>query len=302
MERRVLDITEGNCFLSKQRGSLAIVRNMGEPTEKKLLVPFDEIESVVVNSPHVSYSNGALLALAKNAIPLVCCNSSHVPTAWLWPTEANFEQGRRITAQAATPKWLRDALWARIVRTKLEAQAAVVRDEGFANEKLIEFSRNVQSGDSTNLEAQGARIYWKCLFDEGFRRRRYGSAPNGLLNYGYAILRATVARQICAVGLHPSLSLHHHNRFNPMCLADDFMEPFRPIVDCAVLTLWKSGFEQVTKETKPVLVSVMTESVRTERGDAPVSRCIEWAAQSLANSFLEGEDLLRLPKGSALVE
>ena len=300
MERRVLDIAEGRRYLSKKRGSLAVVRDPGTPEASETLVPFDEIESVIVHTPEASYSNGALLELARRGIPLVSCDETHTPVAWLWPAEANYEQARRMVAQAAMPGDLRDALWARIVRVKLEAQAAVVRAEGFADDGLREFAHSVRPGDSGNVEAQAARLYWKLLFDDLFRRRRHGDPPNGLLNYGYAVLRATVARQLCAAGLHPSLGLHHHNRFNPFCLADDLMEPFRPAVDRSVLTLWRSGCEEVTPETKSALVAVMAQSVSTERGAAPLSRCVERAAQSLARSVVEGQDLLRLPDGDAI--
>ena len=301
MERRVLDIAEGKRYLSKKRGSLSVICDQGTPEASETLVPFDEIESVIVHTPQASYSNGAIRELARRGIPLVCCDETHNPAAWLWPVEGNFEQGRRMAAQAAISDDLRDDLWAHIVRAKLEAQAAVVRDEGFSDDGLLEFARAVLPGDRSNMEAQTARLYWRLLFDECFRRRRFGDAPNGLLNYGYAILRATVARQLCAAGLHPSLGLHHHNRFNPFCLADDLMEPFRPAVDRAVLTLWRSGCEEVTARAKLALVAVMVGNIWTERGAAPLSRCIEWAAQSLAQSVVEGENLLRLPEGAAIV-
>lgn len=301
MERRVLDVAEGRRYLSKKRGSLSVLRDQGTPEASETLVPFDEIESVIVHTPQASYSNGAMLELARRGIPLVCCDETHTPAAWLWPVQGNFEQGRRMAAQAALPDKLRDELWADIVQAKLEAQAAVVRDEGFSDDALLEFARAVLPGDRGNVEAQAARLYWRLLFDERFRRRRFGDEPNGLLNYGYAILRATVARQLCAAGLHPSLGLHHHNRFNPFCLVDDLMEPFRPAVDSAVLTLWQSGCEGVTAKAKAALVGVMAESVRTERGTAPLSRCIEWAAQSLAQSVVEEQNLLCLPEGAALV-
>lgn len=295
MERRVLDIAEGRRYLYKKRGSLAVVRDPGEPEASETLVPFDEIESVIVHAPQASYSNAALVEFSRRGIPLVCCDETHTPVAWLWPAQANFEQSRRMAAQAAMPDELSDALWARIVRAKLTEQAVVVRDEGLAHEGLLEFARAVRPGDRGNVEAQAARLYWKLLFDDFFRRHRHGPPPNGLLNYGYAILRATVARHLCAAGLHPSLGLHHHNRFNAFCLADDLMEPFRPAVDRAVLELWREGQDEVTAETKSSMVAVMARSVGTERGVVPLSRCVERAAQSLAQSITEGEDRLWLP-------
>lgn len=295
MERRVLDIAEGQRYLSKQRGSLAVVKDPGSPDSTQVLIPFDEIESVIVHSPQASYSNSAIVELARRGIPLVFCDKAHMPAAWLWPVRANFEQSRRMAAQASVPKQLRKALWARLVRTKIEAQASVVRDEGFPNDTLLDFAKSVRPGDSGNTEAQAARLYWKLLFDEVFRRHRHGAPPNGLLNYGYAVLCATVARHVCAAGLHPSLGLHHHNRFDAYCLADDLMEPFRPTVDRIVLSLWRVGHDQVTPETKPVLASVLAETMRFDGQNIPLSRCVERSAQSLAQSVIERKDKLRLP-------
>ena len=296
----MLDIAEGRRHLSKKRGSLSVRRDLGTAEVSETLVPFDEIESVIVHTPQASYSNGAIIELARRGIPVVCCDETHTPIAWLWPVETNFEQSRRMTAQAAMSQELRDSLWADIVRTKLVGQAAVVAGEGFVADDLLRLSAVVGPGDRGNVEAQAARLYWKLLFGNTFRRHRFGAPPNGLLNYGYVILRATVARDLCAAGLHPSLGLHHHGRFNPFCLADDLMEPFRPAVDRAVVALQRSGYMEVTSATKRQLASVMAEAVRTERGVAPLSRCVEWAAQSLAKSIVEGKNLLRLPNGAAI--
>lgn len=295
MERRVLDIAEGQRHLSKKRGSLEVVKDPDTSQSTRLLIPFDEIESVVVHSPQATYSNSALVELARRGIPLVFCDKSHMPAAWLWPVRANFEQSRRMAAQAALPEDLRNALWAKLVRAKIESQASVIRDEGFANDTLLNFADSVQPGDSKNAEAQAARLYWKLLFDDVFRRHRHGVPPNGLLNYGYAVLCATVARHVCAAGLHPSLGLHHHNRFDAYCLADDLMEPFRPSVDRIVLSLWRAGHQLVTPETKPVLASVLAENMSFGGQAVPLSRCVERSAQSLAQSVIECEDRLRLP-------
>jgi len=299
VERRVVDIAEGKLHLSKRRGLLVAVRDSGTPEEAEMLLPFDEIESIIVHTPRASYSNSALVELARRRIPLVCCDEFHAPAAWLWPAQGNFEQTRRMAAQVTMADDLRHMLWQRIVQAKIVAQAKLLRDSGEEHQPLLEIAKQVEPGDPPNLEAQAARLYWKHLFDDDFRRGARGRPPNGLLNYGYAVLRATVARQLCAAGLHPSIGLHHNNRFNAFCLADDLMEPFRPAVDRAVLDLWSDGLQEVSAETKPELVAVLVESQRTDRGVAPLGRCVEWAAQSLAQSIIEGDNLLRLPINTA---
>ena len=290
----MLDIAGGRRRLSKQRGALVVTRDPDGPEASATLVPFDEIESIVVHARAATYSNATVVELSRRGIPLVCCDESHMPVAWLWPARANFEQSRRMAAQAAMPGMLREVLWARLVRAKIEAQAGLAREAGAPADALGALAREVRPGDSGNAEARAARIYWRLLF-EGFQRDPAGAPPNGLLNYGYAILRATVARQLCAAGLHPSLGLHHRNRFNAFCLADDLMEPFRPAIDRTVLVLWREGQRTVSNATKPALAATLADELRTDRGAAPLSRCIEWAAQSLAQSALEGEDRLRLP-------
>ena len=295
MERLVVDIAEGRRHLSKRRGTLLIEKDRDGHNSSKLFIPFDEIESVIVHTPHATYSNAVLVELAQRLIPVVCCDQSHTPVAWLWPADANFEQSRRMTAQASASDELRAAIWQRIVRAKIEAQAALLADAKRDVGPLLAFAAAVQPDDLRNVEAQAARHYWKQLFNDTFRRSSSGPPPNGLLNYGYAIVRASAARQLCAAGLHPSLGLHHHNRFNAFCLADDLMEPFRPFVDRTALRLWRAGLENVTAETKPAIAAVMADGAKTDRGNAPLSRCIEWAAQSLAQSLLDGVDRLRLP-------
>ncbi len=301
MERRVLDIATGRCYLSKKRGSLSVASSADTAEASERLVPFDEIESIIVHTPQASYSNSVVVELARRGIPLVCCDAYHTPAAWLWPVQANYEQSRRMSAQANLPDDLRASLWAILIRTKLEAQATVLHNQNHDPSPLHELAHRVSADNCTLLEAQGARWYWTRLFGDEFRRRRDGPGPNGLLNYGYAVLRATVARCVCATGLHPSLGLQHHNRFNAFCLADDLMEPFRPAVDRTVLGLWSRECQNVDAEAKSDLVAVLARGVNTDRGIAPLSRCIEWAAQSLTKAVLERRPHISLPDGRSIV-
>ncbi len=166
---------------------------------------------------------------------------------------------------------------------------------GVPGDGVTELAQRVRSGDPDNVEAQAARRYWLMLFDDTFRRERFGPMPNPFLNYGYTVLRAAMARAVAAAGLHPSLGIHHINRTNSMCLVDDLMEPFRPMVDYAVAGLTADGWGQMTPEVKRALVDVLAMDMATKRGTTPLQTCLERAAQSLAQSFENGKPALILP-------
>ena len=295
MERRLLDLTGESAHLKKARGSLRVVTGAcGE--RRDIAVPFDEIEAVIVHAREVSYSNEALLSLAEAGIPVVLCDQAHRPRAWLWPAEGNFEQARRMAAQIDCAKPLKKRLWAALVRSKIEQQAKVIEGLGLKAGPLRDMARDVRSGDTGNLEALAAARYWKLLMGPVFRRDPRLGGVNALLNYGYTVLRASAARAVMAAGLHPSIGLHHHNRFNAFCLADDVMEPFRPQVDAVVIALRREGVEEVTPEAKGRLVVAMSRELELDDGFSPVSRCVERLATSLAKCLLDKTVNPELPK------
>ena len=297
MKQRVLDISGDGAFLRRNRGLLNIAFN--ERVEKPPInVPFDEIESVIVHALHAGYSHAALVELAENNIPVVFCDSRHRPTAWLWPVYGHHRQSARMQAQIAASKGLKRRLWAQIVKAKLQAQAGVLEKCGKNGQAIHAMAGRVRSGDPDNLEAQAAARYWPQLMGKAFRRDSGGSHSNSLLNYGYTVLRATVARNIVGSGLHPTIGIHHKNEFNDFCLADDLVEPFRPLVDQAVADLIKAGTITVTPEAKLTLVSLLETPIEGSEGYSPASRAIERLCLSLANSFLEARLLLDLPKMS----
>ena len=167
---------------------------------------------------------------------------------------------------------------------------------GVTGDGLEQLARRVKSGDPDNLEAQAARRYWRRLFGTAFRRDRSGPMPNPLLNYGYTVLRAAVARAVVSAGLHPSLGIHHSNRTNSMCLVDDLMEPFRPMVDYTVAGLVSHQREDMSIEVRRDLAGVLAMDLVTDRGTTPLQTCLERAAQSLAQSFEAGKAALILPE------
>ena len=191
---------------------------------------------------------------------------------------------------------LRKRLWQTLVKAKITQQENTLELLGVSAGNLGELVKRVRSGDPDNVEAQAARRYWPLLFGDSFRRERFGPMPNPLLNYGYTVLRAATARAIVSAGLHPSLGIHHHNRTNSMCLVDDLMEPFRPLVDYTVAGLVADNRQDMSSEVRRDLAAILTMDLITERGTTPLQTCLERAAQSLAQSFETGKPALLLPE------
>ncbi len=213
----------------------------------------------------------------------------------LLPIEGNFEQSKRIEAQIAASLPTHKRLWAAVVRAKLEQQAAALEAAGAPTIQLLALSTKVRSGDPENLEAQGARRYWTLLFGDAFRRDQNAGGINGLLNYGYTVLRAATARAVIAAGLHPSIGLHHSHDNNAMRLVDDIMEPFRPVVDLKVWQLQRNGEDQVAPESKRALVRTLYDDMQTAAGATPVLVCAQKLATSLAQVYLGEREKLDLP-------
>jgi len=227
-----LDFAEGAAYLHVRDEQLVVERD-GHPVAS---IPVADIAVIILAHPRVTCTQSVFAVLMEKGGAIVTCDRQHLPAGLLLPTAAHFAQTERFAVQAAAKAPRKKRAWQQIVRHKILAQAALLQDLHGDGVGLRELAKRVRSGDPENVEAQAARRYWPALFtDPQFRRRRDGKGPNRLLNYGYAVLRAVVARAICAAGLHPSLGLHHHNRYNAYCLADDLMEPYRPLVDAAVV-------------------------------------------------------------------
>lgn len=203
--------------------------------EQQVQIPVSDIAVVVIANPQVHFSHAVLSELCDHGAVLIVCDSSSLPTGMLLPLNAHHWQVSRFEQQAKIKLPLKKALWQQVVRQKVRNQAASLERAIGSDRGLKHLATQVRSGDPSNVEAQAARRYWSAMFgDSTFKRDRDAKDENLLLNYGYAVLRAIVARAICASGLHPSLGIHHHNRGSGYPLADDLMEPFRPVVDVAV--------------------------------------------------------------------
>lgn len=234
MTDRVLDLSERPASLSVRNSLLSIRFGQEEP----ITIPLSDLAVVIVSHPQVSYTHAVLSGLAMAGAMFVTCDEKHLPVSMLLPLVTHSLQTERFAAQASLPLPVRKRLWQQIARAKILSQARLLEQRTDTDGGLAGLASQVRSGDPANLEARAARIYWQKVFGEiEFRRDRELDGLNACLNYGYAVLRAIVARAICGAGMHPSLSLHHHNRYDAFCLADDLMEPFRPVVDRVVAGL-----------------------------------------------------------------
>ncbi len=291
---RIVEVADDRRHLFMHRGFLVVQDTEGERKELGQ-VPLDDIAAVIANAYGLSYTNNLLVALAERGAPFVLCAANHNAVGMLLPIDGNFEQSRRIEAQIAASQPTHKRLWAAVVRSKLEQQAAALEATGAPTAPLLALVQKVKSGDPDNMEAQGARRYWSLLFGDGFRRDQNGGGRNALLNYGYTVLRAATARAVIAAGLHPGIGLHHSHDNNAMRLVDDLMEPFRPIIDLKVWQLWRNEEREVTPEAKRALVRTLYDDMQSDIGATPVTVCIQKLAISIAQIYLSERDKPDLP-------
>jgi len=279
---RIIEIVESNKRLHLEYGSLVVRDSEGVLLDR---IDLDEILGIICY-PHGSMLSAALMAeLAQRAIPLVVSDQKFQPTGILLPVVGNYEQSARIEAQIGATVPQKKQIWTSVVKTKLRMQAMALELVGSNPSRILKLAERVKSGDSENLEAQGARVYWPALFGSDFRRNRDLVGINALLNYGYAILRASVARAATSAGLNPSIGIFHRNAYNGLRLVDDLMEPYRPLVDLRVHVLVQSGFLEVSPIAKRALVDVLLTDVPHIRGNTPISVATQYTAISFIQAL-----------------
>ena len=258
--------------------------------QSEVTKPIEDLGVVVLDNKQITITSGVIEALLENNCALITCDSKSMPVGLVLPLYGNTTQNERFRKQLDASLPLRKQLWQQTVQAKIRNQAAVLAACTHGETKcMLAWAGDVRSGDPDNLEARAAAYYWKNLFAEvpGFVRDREGIPPNNLLNYGYAILRAVVARSLVISGLLPTLGIHHHNRYNAYCLADDIMEPYRPYVDELVYGLFKQYGNEValTKEVKFSLLSIPTLEVRLGGRRSPLMVAVGQSTASLYKCF-----------------
>lgn len=267
------------------KGQPEIIKKQGELTR-----PVEDIGVVVLDHRQITITSGALEALLENNCAVITCDSRSMPVGLMLPLTGNTTQNERFRDQINASVPLRKQLWQQTIQCKIRNQAKVLSLCTEVEDKCMQvWANEVRSGDPDNLEARAAVYYWKSLFGDidGFIRNRDGIPPNNLLNYGYAILRAVVARSLVASGLLPTLGIHHHNRYNAYCLADDIMEPYRPYVDQLVYTIVEQYGDdvEISKDIKSELLAIPTLDVVIGGKRSPLMVGVSQTTASLYKCF-----------------
>ena len=298
MIRRTVEFSTPGTRLSVAHRQLVVER----PDLPKATIPIEDLGVVIVDDIRATYTQAVFLGLLEAGATIMVTGRDHLPVGMMLPLDAHHVQTERHRAQVETTLPVRKRAWQAIVRAKISQQAAVLSHFTGDHGGLAPMARRVRSGDPDNLEAQAAQRYWPRLFGKTFRRDRAADGVNALLNYGYAVVRAAVARAVVAAGLIPSLGVHHRHRSNPFCLADDLLEPYRPYVDWRVRQLTdcdtKSAPSLSERETRAALLSLLNETVRVGGRREPLLLALHTSAASLCR-ILTGVDRrdLSLPEG-----
>jgi len=282
----------GNPAYMSVKNSQLVVKQTDVETRQETTrtVPVEDIGVVVLEDRQITITNVALDALLQNNCAVIICDERHMPSGMLLPLEGNTIQSERFANQIEASLPLKKQLWQQTVQAKIRNQASVLkRLSGVEVGCMLVWANDVRSGDSDNLEGRAAAYYWKNIFPQlpGFTRDREGEIPNSLLNYGYAIVRAVVARALVASGLLPTLGIHHHNRYNAYCLADDIMEPYRPYVDELVIKIMQSGadYGELTTDLKRQLLGLPLTEVMIGGQRSPLMVAASQTTSSLCKCF-----------------
>lgn len=295
MIKRIVEISESASNLKIRYGQLIISSN----GQQKSCIPCEDIGVLLVDHQGVCYTHSVFTQLLHNGAAVVLCGVNHQPTGMLLPLESNVIQAERFRQQIDVKEPVKKKLWQQLIRAKIKHQAKIIGKDSEVYKSLMTFRERVRSGDPDNIEAQASRKYWPAFIgDANFHRDINGKSPNNLLNYGYMVMRAAVARALCSAGLLPCLGIHHHNRYNAFALADDVVEPFRGFVDAKVREIVRGGdFDgELDQQTKAKLLEVLYEPVIITGIEGPLMVALHRTAASLARCFAGEQKEIELPQ------
>lgn len=271
-------------YLSLKDNQMVI--NTREMPNIKKTIPIEDIGYVVLEHQQTIVTLPLLNALSDNNVAVIFCGDNRLPNAMLMNLDSNRTQGESFRAQIEASEPLKKGVWKQVVEAKIRNQAALLKKLGKDGDKLKPYYSNVKSGDTDNREGVAAKIYWSELFGDGFVRSREGDAPNNLLNYGYTLLRAAVARALMGSGLLPALGVFHRNRYNAFPLADDIMEPYRPYVDEIVYNMYINGVDELDNDVKSQLLHVLFADTVFSKVTRPLDIGLTMTTASLAKCYM----------------
>lgn len=280
-------------FLSLKNQQLVIASK--DFQENETTVPIEDVGVVLLENQQTNITLPLLNALAENEVQVVICNNKGMPNAMIQSMNSNNLQGENLRNQIACGEVLKKQLWKQVVEAKIRNQASVLNRIGENDNVLKPYYSNVRSGDPDNREGIAARIYFQHLFGDSFIRNRDEPGINVLLNYGYSILRAATCRAIVSSGLLPAIGIYHHNRSNAFPLADDLMEPFRPFVDEIVYDLIMHGEQELTKDVKGQLISVLYADTMYKKIKRPLSVGLSMTTSSLVKCLSKEQNIISMP-------
>lgn len=271
------------CILSLKNCQMVV--KMKDDPDFIRTVPVEDVGFVLLENQQISITMPLLNALADNNAAVVVCTDKMMPNAMLLNLDSNSVQGERYRDQIDASEPLKKNLWKQTVEAKIRNQAALLDKLDKDGSQLKPYWQNVKSGDSDNREGVAAKIYWDALFGNDFMRYRTGDSPNEMLNYGYTVLRAAVARSLMGSGLFPAFGIFHRNRYNAFPLADDIMEPYRPFVDEIVFGLYANGETELNKDVKAEILNLLYVDTVFNKVTRPLDLGLSVTTSSLAKCF-----------------
>lgn len=274
-------------YLSLKNRQLVIA--FPDKDKEERTVPIEDIGVLLLEHQQITISHSCISAMLQNNVAIISCDSAHMPTGLILPLDGGNTQAERFRYQIEASLPLKKNLWQQTIQQKIYNQARVLEEIGFDVVNMYRWSRSVRSGDPDNYEGRAAAYYWQTIFSKyiEFNRYRAGDPPNNLLNYGYAILRAVVARALVSSGLLPTLGIFHRNKYNAYCLADDIMEPYRPYVDRLVyeIVAGEEDYQELSTILKMKLLTIPQLDVKFDDITSPLLVGISRTTASLARCF-----------------
>ena len=276
------------CFENPARLSLKLEQIVVELQDTTRTVPIEDVDVVVLDHKQITITHALIDALLANNCAILTSNDKHLPVGLMLPLDGHNLQSERFREQIEASEPLKKQMWQQTVIAKILGQAHVLGMQQIEHGNMFKWAKDVRSGDTDNMEARAAAYYWRNMFEkDSFIRDPQGLPPNNLLNYGYSIVRAMMARALVGTGLLPTLGVHHHSRYDAYCLADDIMEPYRPFVDMKVLEMWNKGgvTSDISSEQKRELLGITTMDVNISGHCSPMMLAIQTTAQSVQKCY-----------------